>query len=502
MSPAGYPQPSGTQQTLPPEMEADPNASYNPTRTSMSMMTGMPTSRPGASMATLMRQFHVTNDAEAPSASTQPGFRLEDTDFRMKRLVAKGGCGEVWSALQQSLVRTVAVKRLREDILAKAPDDEAMMGMIEGFRQEALVTASLDHPNIVPIHDLGCDENGRPLIAMKLVRGVAWDRLIADDFKVMQPEAFLNKHLPILVEVAHAVGFAHARGIVHRDLKPQQVIVGDYGEVQLMDWGLAMVCDENLANRSIPLVMACGIPNRINAPNPAGTPAYMAPEQTEGNAMRISAQTDIFLLGAILYKLLSGSAPYKGGSAGQCFWWAAECQWEPLKTRAGNRYVPPPLEALVNWAMAKDPSDRVPSAREFVHAIQSYRSQTDTRRESLEMSQRVERMLETCEGAPRELRAADHNLSRAQGLWADNPQVEPLRQKIITAYAVAVGMRNHELVRAILQADRIGDHGLRNILSEGLEKHLAGQKRITIVYTWLWGTFMMFVLILLLLLFR
>src|SRR5690606_34281763 len=134
------------------------------------------------------------------------------------------------------LGRRVAVKRLKRSLF----DDHKFHPMrIEAlrhaFRQEGLTTANLDHPNIVPIHNLGTDVEGRPVLTMKFVRGTPWDQIIAEDFGEMPVSDFLAKHIPILVSMANAVAFAHSRGFVHRDLKPSQVMVGEFGEVYLMD---------------------------------------------------------------------------------------------------------------------------------------------------------------------------------------------------------------------------------------------------------------------------
>jgi serine/threonine protein kinase len=149
--------------------------------------------------------------------------------------------GEIWEARQAALGgRVVAVKRIRADVLADAAPN-ARRQMEREFHQEALAAARLEHPGIVPIHDLGAGEDGLPLMAMKLVRGEPWDALIKRDFADGIPAAdLLAKHLPILVDMAQAVAFAHSRGFIHRDLKPGQVMVGRFGETLLMDWGLAV----------------------------------------------------------------------------------------------------------------------------------------------------------------------------------------------------------------------------------------------------------------------
>jgi serine/threonine protein kinase len=160
--------------------------------------------------------------------------------FRLIRRIGRGGMGEVWEAVQVSLNRAVAVKRVVTH--GKASDSTA--ARTRDFMMEALVSARLEHPNIVPVHDLGRDEAGAPLLAMKLVKGASWETRIREEFETLPPEQFLSRHIPTLIAVAQAVAFAHTRGVVHRDIKPSQVMLGDYGEVLLMDWGLAVVLDD------------------------------------------------------------------------------------------------------------------------------------------------------------------------------------------------------------------------------------------------------------------
>src|SRR5690606_27022124 len=148
--------------------------------------------------------------------------------------------------VQHTLNRVIAIKRVRDDIYDKAREHSRSSSYCEiGFRHEALTTGALDHPNIVPVYDFGEDENGRPILAMKLVRGKPWDVIMWDDYNDPTSE-FLSKHLQIFISVAQAVAFAHSRGVVHRDIKPSQVMVGEFGEVVLMDWGLALVYDREL----------------------------------------------------------------------------------------------------------------------------------------------------------------------------------------------------------------------------------------------------------------
>lgn len=243
-------------------------------------------------------------------------IRIEELDprrrFAMKEKIGQGGFAEVWGAEQIPLWRQVAIKKLRpSDRSGKGSKSTDSTPQERAFRLEALVTANLEHPNIMPIYDMGYDEeDGRPLMAMKLIRGLRWDELLNADRERMTIPDLLNKHLPILIDISQALAFAHSRGIVHRDIKPSQVMLGDYGEVLLTDWGLALGYDEELVAETASPELAKAIPNGKTAANPAGTPAFMAPEQTTKTAEEICPQTDIFMLGACLYFMMTGRPPY------------------------------------------------------------------------------------------------------------------------------------------------------------------------------------------------
>jgi hypothetical protein len=173
------------------------------------------------------------------------------------------------------------------------------------FLSEAAVTGELDHPNIVPIHDLGSNEEGQLFYAMKEVRGTSWNEMIHENG--------LQENLEVLMRVADAVAFAHSKGVIHRDLKPENVMLGEFGEVLVMDWGLAASIREggkaeSLRGKSIT----------------AGTPAYMPPEMARGEGDAIGPHSDQYLLGAILYEIITGRAPHTGSSALDCLRNAAD----------------------------------------------------------------------------------------------------------------------------------------------------------------------------------
>jgi hypothetical protein len=263
----------------------------------------------------------TTKAPAAPPQQAKGVQELKQADFVLQKQIGSGGQGEVWRAWQTSLAREVAVKRLK----AGDPGE---------FLLESYTSGALDHPNIVPVYDLGrmLDENGRetPLLAMKLVQGTPWDMMITHDRKKVgnlrtkigrgELYAFLSKHLRILIDMCNAVMYAHSKGIIHRDLKPAQVMVGDFGEVFLMDWGLAVFTEER-----VPPTTPGGDTPKFRALNTAvnrcGSPAYMAPEQTHEIDRHASAyHTDVYLLGAIMYELAGrASAPRRQDGRGSLF---------------------------------------------------------------------------------------------------------------------------------------------------------------------------------------
>ena len=204
----------------------------------------------------------------------------DPSDYQLLEVLGEGGMGVVYSARQSSVDRVVAVKMLRKE------DEDATRRQL--FLQEAMVTADLNHPNIVPVHELGRNEQGALFYSMKQIEGTLWSDVIESNSQ--------EENLDILLRTADAVAFAHSRGIVHRDLKPENVHLGQFGEVRLMDWGLAQATSEYRK------------PEFAGAQRMGGTPAYMAPEMTKPK-QKIGLASDVYLLGAILFSDSYRQAP-------------------------------------------------------------------------------------------------------------------------------------------------------------------------------------------------
>lgn len=288
--------------------------------------------------------------------------------------IARGGMGAIHRAFDRVTRRHVALKRMLDELGGStAPptrrDDPSVFGR---FVAEAQVTAQLDHPGIVPVHEIGLDDQGHVFFAMKLVDGLDL-RTVFEQHRSGLADWNLPRVTAILLKVCEAMAFAHARGVIHRDLKPANVMVGRYGEVYVMDWGLARV----LGSRDLAAMAPRGdadpsLSAAVDASTPLpppvtlegdvlGTPAYMAPEQAEGRRDEITGQTDVYSVGAMLYHLLAGHSPYDDdplarGSPRTILSRALVGPPTPLSDRAPD--APPPLVAICEKAMARDRSRR------------------------------------------------------------------------------------------------------------------------------------------------
>ncbi|MBI4616933.1 MAG: protein kinase, partial [Planctomycetes bacterium] len=273
-------------------------------------------------------------------------------------ILGAGGMGEVVLATDPDLGRRVALKRLR-------PEAARAKGLLGRFVEEAQITAQLDHPNIVPVYELGRDSAGQPYYTMKEVRGRTLQEVVASG------ELTLPALLRIFVKVCDAVAFAHSRGVVHRDLKPANVMIGSFGEALVMDWGLA---------RAGGAPHDAGGPQRYSGPasrtasgSVVGTPAYMSPEQAAGEPA--DERSDVYLLGGILFEILTGTPPHvsREGERRDAFLARiALGEVEPAGRRAPGRSVPREVEAIAGKALARSSADRYVSAADLRGDVEAY----------------------------------------------------------------------------------------------------------------------------------
>jgi serine/threonine protein kinase len=302
------------------------------------------------------------------------GDRGESTEkYTRTRLHAKGGIGQVWLARDDTLGREVALKELR-------PDRSHDAAIWSRFFEEARITGQLEHPGIVPIYELAKDPDGRqPFYTMRFVRGRTLSEAIEDYHKKRKAGTAgpleLATLLNMFVGVCNAVAYAHSRGVIHRDLKGQNVVLGEFGEVMVLDWGLAKLVDRPEA-ASEPGAGPRPVPPPDHRPDATqqgqtlGTPAYMAPEQAQGRIDQIGRPADVYALGAILYVILFGEPPYKGATATEVL--RKVRQEAPPRPRAINPQAPAALEAVCLKAMARAPLDRYPLASDLAREIQRW----------------------------------------------------------------------------------------------------------------------------------
>lgn len=400
---------------------------------------------------------------------------LGEKDYILHQMIGSGGFGEVWEAIQTSLGRTIALKYLRKDLFETGREDKTRGKALDmSFRQEALATANLEHPNIVPIHEVGVDQEGRPLIAMKRIGGRCWQEILDVDFSVLPYNKYLVKHLAVLIDVCQAVAFAHSRGIVHRDIKPSQVMVGEFGEVVLMDWGLAIMFDSELFEQHAPGSLDKDIPTLATASNPAGTLAFMAPEQTEKSAEKIGAHTDIYLLGGLLYYILTGKTPHDPDSVSQAFNQARNGIIRPMLDSPYGDEIPPSLVFLATQAMAPDPEDRIASARDFITEIENYLTGAGKREESRYIGNSVLEQLNESNLEYAELSDLLSQIAQARILDPENDAAIEAEQILRLRYAERA-LKNQDYVLARIQALRLDEDNKR---SHYLEKANQGERRI------------------------
>ena len=303
--------------------------------------------------------------------------------------IARGGMGRIVSVRDRSLRRKVAMK------LLIAPNGKPTKHQANRFLAEAQMTGQLEHPNIVPIHDVGAYHSDKYYFTMKLVNGST----VKDVFRKLEKEDAqtneqysLARLLAIFQQIANGLGFAHSRGVIHRDLKPDNIMIGEFGEVLIMDWGIAKLVQpiSNSLSTSGGNVGSNSFEEQFGSIDTqekegtvvgtiAGTLGYMSPEQARGEIDKLDARTDIFSLGAVLYEMLAGSAPYNQPYAKERLLATAnEETIEPpaVRLRKTNSKrtasIPREVAAIAMKALSHKPEDRYQSAQEFFDDIQRY----------------------------------------------------------------------------------------------------------------------------------
>lgn len=313
-------------------------------------------------MPTLAPRIRKTRQGRSvppkPKRKTLQPPSVEDrdsNDLRIKGPLAEGGMGTIKLAEQSGLRREVAVKTLRDPFLETA--------FAARLLREGRILGLVEHPNVVPLYGFSTDERNAPLLIMKRIEGVPWRQLIRDPKHPAFPsdaDDRLAWQLQVLMRVCDAVHYAHSRGVLHLDLKPENVMIGPFREVVLLDWGVA-VCTDDKHRGWLPMAdEICEV---------LGTPAYLAPEMVDVGRQELTPRTDVYLLGACLHEILVGRPPHRGENLQQMLYAAYDAQVPIFPDE-----VPTELASICQKAMNPNPEERFESAEAMRRAIRDFRA--------------------------------------------------------------------------------------------------------------------------------
>jgi eukaryotic-like serine/threonine-protein kinase len=369
-----------------------------------------------------------------PSPSSPPvhgateTVTIRDAPVQSRRLIpgallGAGGMGEVYRVRDHGLHRVLAMKVL-------LPDLASTQALRDRFLEEAQVTAQLAHPGVPPVHEVGELDDGRPYFTMKEVHGITLAQVIEEAHRDPLAASKWNeqRRLEIFHRVCEAVAYAHARGVVHCDLKPLNVMVGAFGEVLVMDWGVARLVSPSgdVQTREPPVMLGAmaGLDAVV-----AGTPAYMSPEQAMGRADLVGVQADVYALGVMLFELLAGERPYRG-NAREMVEQARRGVVPPLPPRTGST-ADEALYSIITTAMAADPAKRYRDAKAMADDLARWREGAVRREKALAIVANARAMMPTIQ--PTFAKAAelrDRAARALAGLAPDAPveAKEPLWQ--------------------------------------------------------------------------
>jgi len=396
----------------------------------------------------------------------------QPADYLISKVLGEGGMGTVYLAEQTSLDRMIAlkvIKPLPASDRAKLESSNRLAAAekqrSDQFLSEALVTGTLDHPNIVPIHDVGRGDDGSPFYSMKRVEGHSWRNVLS--------KYTLDENLEILLKVSDAVGFAHARGVIHRDIKPENVMLGDFGVVMLMDWGLALATPKFPKYASLRRTSGFG-----------GSPAYMAPEMV-GPIEDLTPSADIYLLGAALYEIITGKPPHpKPG--GELTGWASVRKYLDDVVK-GNLITPTEpqhqgeLLDIAMRAMATRPEDRYPTVGEFQRAIRGYRSHAESIALAARAGEDLQKAVQSEDYA--DFARSQFGYEEALDMWAGNAAARTGLLEARQRYAeAALGKQDFDLGLSLLDSANPKHQPLVAKLEAGRIERAGRERRLKIAY--------------------
>jgi serine/threonine-protein kinase len=297
--------------------------------------------------------------------------------YELHEEIGRGGMGCILRGHDPELGRDLAVKVLLDQ-------HQNNPGLIRHFVKEAQIGGQLQHPGLVPVHDLGQLPDGRPYFAMKLVCGRTLAALLA---KRPDPQHDRPHFLSIFLQVCQAVAFAHSRGVIHRDLKPSNVMVGEFGEVQVVDWGLAKVLGSNGDQADPSVTIRATMAGETQPGTVVGTPAYLAPEQASGAVDRLDTRADVFGLGAMLCEILTGLPPYAGADHLQTVRRASRADLADAFARLDRCGADADLIRLARRCLATRAEDRPRDAGKLAAELTGYLESVEARLRQAQLAQ-------------------------------------------------------------------------------------------------------------------